>query len=398
MDKKRSELLDELIKGLKDGNEFHELQDQLLKRGVETLLKAEMDAHLGYEKGGEPPSNNRRNGSSEKTLRTASGPQRIKVPRDREGSFDPVTVPKNKTMTEQLGDCVKLLYAKGMSNADIMDFMTATYGVKYSTTQISLITDALLKDMREWQDRPLQNRYAVVWIDAIHYKVRLDGRVVSKACMVVLGIDMEGRQDILALRIMETESAAGWATLLDELGSRGVEDILFLCSDNLKGLDKAVEATFPEAVRQVCIVHQVRTSLKFVGYKDRKAVVADIKRIYRATNEETARDALVEFSNKWAGKYDRAIKSWEDNWENLVAFLNYPAVIRKLIYTTNIIESFNSCLRKHTRNKKVFPTDDAALKSVYLAAMQIERKWKKKRSNWAQIHNQLFIFFKDRIV
>jgi len=398
MKKNTSELLDQLIKELEGKADFDQVRDQLLKRGVESLLKAEMTAHLGHHPGASPESENIRNGYSEKTIKTSQGTHRIKVPRDREGSFDPVTVPKHKTMSQTLEDCVQLLYAKEMSNADIIDFLEQTYGVKYSTSQVSIITNQLLEDIRRWQNRPLEDQYAVVWIDAIHYKIRHEGKVISKAGMIVLGIDMEGQQDVLSIYIVETESATAWSTILDDLKTRGVKDVLILCSDNLTGLQKAVEAIFPQSIHQICIVHQIRNSLKFVSYKDRKKLVADLKEIYRASNEETARQAFEIFKQNWNEKYPLAVRSWEKNWEHLTAFLEYPAQIRKLIYTTNIIESFNASLRKFTKNKKVFPTDDAALKSIYLAAQQIRKKWKKTRYNWGQIYNQLFIYFENRIL
>jgi len=398
MKKNTSELLDQLINQLEGKEDFEQIRDQLFKRGVESLLKAEMTAHLGYQSGASPESDNIRNGYSEKTIKTSQGNHRIKIPRDREGSFDPVTVPKHKTMGQTIEDCIQLLYAKGMSNADIIDFLEQTYGVKYSTSQVSIITNQLLEDIRRWQNRPLEDQYAVVWIDAIHYKIRHEGKVISKAGMIVLGIDMEGQQDVLSIYIVETESATAWSTILDDLKTRGVKDILILCSDNLTGLQKAVEAVFPKSIHQICIVHQIRNSLKFVSYKDRKKLVADLKEIYRAANEQTARQAFEIFKQNWNYKYPLAVKSWEKNWEHLTAFLEYPSEIRKLIYTTNIIESFNASLRKFTKNKKVFPTDDAALKSIYLAAQQIRKKWKKTRYNWGQIYNQLFIYFENRIL
>jgi transposase-like protein len=278
-----------------------------------------------------------------------------------------------------------------------MDFMDRTYGVKYSTSQISLITDHLLDDIRAWQNRPLDDQYAVIWIDAIHYKMRHEGKVASRACMLALGINMEGQQDLLSITIVNNESASEWMSILDSLKSRGVEDVLFICSDNLKGMDKAIEAIFPKTIRQICIVHQIRNSLKFVNYADRKKVAADIKQIYRALNEDEALTALENFKQKWGSKYKPAIKSWEDNWHNLAAFLAFPSEIRRLIYTTNIIESFNAGLRKYTKNKKSFPTDDAALKSIYLAAMAVQNKWQKKRHNWSVIYNQLYINFENRI-
>lgn len=398
MKQNTSELLNQLISQLENKEDFDQVRDQLMKRGVESLLKAEMTAHLGYNQGANPVSENIRNGYSEKTIKTSQGSHRIKVPRDREGNFDPVIIPKHKTMSQTLEDCVQLLYAKGMSNADVVDFLEQTYGVKYSPTQVSLITNQLLADIRLWQNRPLEDQYAVVWIDAIHYKIRHEGKVISKAGMIVLGINMEGQQDVLSIYIVENESATAWSTILDDLKTRGVKDILFLCSDNLTGLQKAVEAIFPKSVHQICIVHQIRNSLKYVSYKDRKKLVKDLKEIYRAANEKTAREAFEVFKKNWNDKYPLAVKSWENNWEHLTAFLEYPVEIRKLIYTTNIIESFNASLRKFTKNKKVFPTDDAALKSIYLAAQQIRKKWKKTRYNWGQIYNQLFIYFENRIL
>lgn len=398
MKEKTKELLDSLVSQIKNKQEFDELQDQLFKRGIQSLLNAELTAHLGHDKGHRPTHDNIRNGYSTKTLKTTSGDQQISIPRDRQGSFDPVIVPKHQTISSDLQECILLLYAKGMSNADIIDFVEHTYGVKYSTSQVSIITNSLLEDIAKWQQRPLNDQYAVVWIDAIHYKIRQDSQVISKACMIVLGIDMEGKQDILSISIVQTESAAAWANILDDLKSRGVKDIIFLCSDNLKGLDKAIEATYPKSIRQICIVHQIRNSMKYVSYKDRKAIIKDIKTIYQSSDEPTAKRALEHFKDKWGHKYMASVRSWEDNWDNLTAFLAYPKEIRKLIYTTNIIESFNASLRKFTKNKKVFPTDEAAIKSVYLAAQQIRRKWQKSRFGWAQIYNQFYIYFGNRII
>ncbi len=369
----------------------------MFRRGVEALLNAELTAHIGHEKGTKPASDNIRNGHSEKTLKTASGSTLIRVPRDRDSSFEPVIVPKHKTMHQELEDAIMMLYAKGMSTTDIVDFIEQTYGVKYSSSQVSIITNQLMDDIKEWQIRPLEDQYAVVWIDAIHYKIRHEGKVISKACMIVLGINMEGQQDILSMSIVENESAASWMNILDDLKTRGVRDIIFLCSDNLSGLEKSVEAIYPESIRQICIVHQIRNTMKYVSYKDRRAVMKDVKGIYQSSNEQLAKEAFDEFKANWGDKYQMAIKSWETNWDNLTAFLQYPQEIRKLIYTTNIIESFNASLRKYTRNKKVFPNDESALKSIYLAFQQIEKKWKKSRSGWGQIYNQLFINFEHRI-
>jgi transposase-like protein len=398
MNNKTDKLLDALIDQIEDGAEFEKVQEALKKRGIQSLLKAELSGHLGYAQGDKPVGTNKRNGFSEKTLKSSDGEMRIQIPRDREGSFDPVIVPKHKSISQKLADCVMLLYAKGMSNADIIDFIDHTYGVNYSTSQVSIITNSLIEDIKSWQQRPLEDQYAVIWIDAIHYKIRQENKVISKACMLVLGIDMSGKQDILSMSIVENESASAWSGILDDLRSRGVVDVLFMCSDNLTGLDKAVQASFPKSVHQICIVHQIRNSLKYVSYKDRKIIMKDIKAIYQASNPEMAMEAFEKFKENWNSKYPLSVRSWENNWDKLTAFLNFPLEIRKLIYTTNIIESFNASLRKFTKNKKVFPTDEAAKKSVYLAIMQITKKWKKTRYGWATIYNQLYLYFEDRIL
>ncbi len=356
-----------------------------------------MTAHLGHKKAALSQTGNVRNAHSQKTLKTPTGDQLISVPRDRQGSFEPVTVPKHGTMAKELHDCILLLYAKGMGNADITDFVGRTYGVEYSTSQVSVITNSLLSDIAQWHRRPLEDVYAIVWMDAIHYKIRHEGKVISKACMVTLGVDLSDQQDILSHDIVGTEKASEWMAILEGLRQRGVADIFFLCSDNLKGLDKAMEAICPKSIRQICIVHQVRNSLKYFAHKERRKMAADIKETYRASNQTAAKDAFNEFKAKWHTKYAKAVESWEKNWDNLTAFLEYPQEIRKLIYTTNIIESFNASLRKYTRNKKVFPNDDSAIKSIYLAAMAIKKKWHKFRFNWPQIQNQLYIHFKNRI-
>jgi len=397
MDDKTNQLLDSLINEIKDKNSLDLIRDQLFKRGVQTLLKAELDTHLGYSKGDKPINNNQRNGYTPKTLKTSIGDVPIQVPRDRAGTFEPVIIPKHKTMSQEIEQIMLSLYAKGMSNADIIDFIESTYGVAYSTSEVSVITNSLLEDIKSWQNRPLDDIYPIIWIDAIHYKIRQDGTVRSKAAMIILGVSLEGQQDILSIHIMETESASGWMEMLTDLKSRGVRDIFILCSDNLSGLDKAIEAVYPKSIRQICIVHQIRNSLKIVSYKDRKAIMKDIKAIYKADNIKMAEQALQEFSDRWSNKYKKAVDSWKDNWDNLTAFLSFPHEIRKIIYTTNIIESFNASLRKYTKNKKSFPNDNAALKSIYLAAMAIRKKWEKSRFGWAQIYNQLHIHFQNRI-
>lgn len=398
MNKETEKLLDQLVSQLGDKADLLKVQELLFKRGVEALLKSELTVHLGHEpneKGSEKKTNTR-NGHSPKTLKTQSGEVLIQVPRDRAGTFDPVTVQKHKKMSEDIEEAILLLYAKGMSTNDISDFIERTYGVNYSKSSISLITESLLADIHEWQNRPLEDLYPIVWIDGIHYKIRENGQVKSKACLIILGINKEGQQDILGLQIYESESASVWMQMFENMRQRGVKDILYLCSDNLKGLDQAVEAVFPQSIRQVCIVHQIRNSIKCVSYNDRRPIIKDIKLIYKADTEEQALKALEDFKEKWGHKYQLVIKSWETNWSNLAPFLSAPAEIRRLIYTTNIIESFNSSLRKYTKNKKVFPNDDAAVKSIYLAAMQIREKWQKQRYAWPQILNQFVILFPER--
>jgi putative transposase len=398
MDTQINILLDSLVDQIKDPKQLEAVKEQLYKRAIQSLLSAEMEVHLGYAHGEKPLGDNLRNGFSQKTLQTTGGEITIDVPRDRKASFEPTIVPKHRTMNESLEQTVLLLYAKGMSTSDIVDFMDRTYGVKYSTSQVSILTNRLLDEIRDWQKRPLDTQYAVVWLDAIHYKIRQENKVVSKAAMLVIGINMEGVQDLLGIYIVENESSSEWSKIMTDIQQRGIEDVLFMCSDNLTGIQKAVESIFPKTVHQICIVHQVRNTFKYVSHKDKKEVVKDMKTIYQADNIQMAEEALEIFKSKWQTKYSIAVNSWVTNWDALTAFLQYPKEIRKLIYTTNVIESFNSNLRKYTQNKKVFPNDDSALKSIWLAMQQINPKWQKKRFNWSQIYNQLYIYFENRIL
>lgn len=398
MDKK-NQLLEDLIKEIKTKEEFEVIKDQLFKRGIESLLSAELTAHLGYPKHEKAQQRrpNSRNGSTPKTIKTSQGELDIEVPRDRAGEFDPVTIPKHSRISQQLEEDILQLYAKGMSTHDISDHMHQRYGIQYTASAISTITNQLLEDINQWQDRPLESMYPIVWLDAIRYKVKLDSRVVNKAILVVIGLKMDGKKDVLGLWVYENESSAFWLEVLNELKVRGVDDILIVSSDNLKGLTEAIIAAFPKAVTQICVVHQIRNSLKHVSYKDRKALINDLKMIYQAPTEQAARTAFDHFKSTWNSKYGYAVKSWEANWENLTHFLNFPPEIRKIIYTTNVIESFNSVLRKFTRNKKQFPHDDAVRKSVWLAVQQITRKWTMQMRNWGLILNQLTILFPERI-
>lgn len=398
MDKKK-QLLEELIKEIKTKEEFDTIKDQLFKRGIESLLNAEMTAQLGYQKHekAEERRSNSRNGTTSKTVKTSDGELQIDVPRDRNGEFEPVTIPKHSRMSQQLEDVILQLYAKGMSTHDISDHMHQVYGIQYTASAISTLTNQLLEDISEWQNRPLEFLYPFIWIDAIRYKVKHDSRIVNKAILVVIGLKPDGRKDVLGLWVYENESSAFWLEVLNELKVRGVEDVLFVSSDNLKGLTTAIAAAFPQAVTQICIVHQIRNSLKHVSYKDRKALLMDLKKIYQAKNEQVARESFDQFKAIWNSKYGYAVKSWETNWENLTHFLSFSPEIRKIIYTTNVIESFNALLRKFTRNKKQFPHDDAVLKSVWLAVQQISRKWTMPVRDWGLIVNQLCIQFPERM-
>jgi putative transposase len=398
MDRK-NELLEELIKEIKSKEEFYAIKDQLFKRGIETLLNAEMTLHLGYPKNQKATERraNSRNGTTPKVVKTSEGEVQVDIPRDRSGDFDPITVPKHSRMSQQLEEVIMQLYAKGMSTHDISDHMYQVYGIQYTASAISTITNQLLEDISQWQNRPLESLYPVIWLDAIRYKVKQDSRIVNKAILVVIGLKMDGKKEVLGLWVYETESSAFWLEVLSELKARGVQDVLIVSSDNLKGLTEAIKAAFPNAVTQICIVHQIRNSLKHVSYKDRKALLMDLKRIYQAPGEQAAREALDHFKSMWNSKYGYAVKSWESNWENLTHFLNFPPEVRKIIYTTNVIESFNSMLRKFTRNKKQFPNNDSVLKSVWLAVQQISRKWTMQMKDWGLIINQLTILFPERV-
>jgi transposase-like protein len=358
MDKeKQIKLIEELLAGVKAQQEFDDLTEELKKRGIESLLSAELTEHLGYQKHqkGRSRRSNTRNGTSPKTVKTANGAFLIDAPRDRDGSFDPITLPKHKRMSRKLEEVILHLYAKGMSTQDITDHMEELYGVRYSTSAISSITNQLLADIQAWQSRPLESMYPIMWLDAIRYKVRHENRIINKAILVVIGLKIDGKKEVLGLWVYQSESAAFWLEVLNDLKTRGVEDILIVASDNLKGLTDAISSIFPLAITQICIVHQIRNSLKHVSWKDRKSLLGDLKKIYQAVDVKSAEAALASFREKWDYKYGYITKSWEKNWDNLTHFLAFPQEIRRIIYTTNVIESFNAVLRKFTKKQKGFP-------------------------------------------
>lgn len=367
---------------------------------IQEMMEAELETHLGYEKHSkhEKETGNRRNGSSSKTLRSSEyGEVPISIPRDRNGAFEPQVVKKNQTSLAGLEERIIGMYAKGMTTRDIEDHFNDLYGAEVSPTLISNVTNKILPLVKEWQNRPLEALYPIIFMDAIHFKVRHEGRIQSKAAYVVLGVTIEGYKDVLGIWIGESESSKFWLMVLNELKNRGVQDILIACTDNLNGFSEAIQATFPQTEIQKCVVHQIRNSIRFVGYKDLKAVTADLKPIYKASTEELALEALSEFDEKWGKKYPIITKSWMDNWTELATFFKYPAELRRIIYTTNVIEGFNRQLRKPTKAKSVFPSDDSLMKMLYLVTMDVTKKWTMKVQNWGQILSQFVIFFEDRV-
>ena len=389
---------DEALKKIKSQSELDDFFSDLYKQAVEGMLKAEMDEHLGYEKHQvqDKPGDNSRNGFSKKTLKTNIGDIPLDVPRDRESSFDPVVVPKHQRMSARIEQAIITLYSRGMSTRDIEATVKEIYGVELSEGSVSNITNTIVENIKEWQQRPLEEVYFVVWMDGIVIKVRHNGKVQGKTIYLIIGLRKDGLKEVLGMWISETESASFWMNVLTDLKARGVEDILIACTENLAGIRQAINAVFPEAVTQLCVVHQIRNSSRYVVWKERKQFIADLKLVYGAINKEAAYDALQEFEKKWGSKYGYAIKSWKDNWEELTAYFDYPMEIRKIIYTTNAIESLNSSIRKYTKTKTVFPDDQSAMKAVYLAINNIQQKWTMPIRSWGIIINQFIIKFGDR--
>ncbi len=370
---------------------------ELTKNLFERALKAEMDEHLGYSRYGRGETENSRNGVGKKSLITEGGVLELEVPRDRNAEFSPVLVPKRQTRIDGLDQKILSLYAKGMSVSDIKMQIQELYGAEISESLISRVTDNIMDEVRSWQHRPLEAIYAIVYFDALVVKVRQDKRIINKAVYVALGIDLTGRKDILGLWISENEGAKFWLNNFTEMKNRGLKDILIACSDNLTGMSEAISAVYPETEHQLCIVHQIRNSLAYVSYKDRKKVAADLKLVYGSVTEEEALSALSDFDQKWGKQYPHIAKSWQNNWGNLVVFLQYPEVIRRIIYTTNAIEGLNSQLRKVTNNKRVFPSDDSVFKSLYLTIDYITRKWSMPIQNWGEAMAHFLIKFEGRI-
>ena len=398
----RREKIRELLQtsGISSMEDIQNLFKETIAEFMENGLDAELDDELGYTKYDykNKSTDNSRNGHSSKTLRTSFGDVEVSVPRDRKGEFNPLLLKKNQTsISQDIEEKILSMYAKGMTTSDIEEHIRDIYGVEVSDTTVSRITDKILPIAREWQQRPLEAIYAVVFMDAIHYHVRSEGRIIKKAVYIAIGINLDGRKDVLGMWVGENESAKFWATVLNGLKNRGVEDIFIACTDNLTGFSSAIEAVFPKTEIQNCIIHQLRNSSKYVSYKDLKALMADLKAVYAAVDEETALNALDVFAEHWDKKYPKISQSWRDNWANLSTYFKFPQEVRRLIYTTNAIEGFNRQLRKVTKSKSVFPTDDSLLKMLYLAMMDITKKWTGRRQDWSKIYAQLTIFFEERL-
>jgi putative transposase len=387
------------FKQFKDKDSFQEYFNSIFKHGIEEMLKGEMDEHLGYHKHTTEGYNsgNSRNGTFPKTISTESvGDVLLNIPRDRNGEFEPRIIPKGETISVKIQDAIIGMYSRGMTTSDVRKQIEDMYGLEISETTVSNITERIMDSAKEWQQRALEPVYFAVWMDGIVIKIREDKKVINKCVHIVIGLKPDGIKEVLGFWIEKNESASFWMTVLTELKARGVEDILIACTDNLKGFTQAISAVFPEAITQLCIVHQIRNSCKFVVWKDRREFCKDLKEVYTAINKEIASEELHTFKAKWQDKYKYAITSWEENWDNLSNYFQYPLELRKIIYTTNTIENLNRGIRKYTKTKTQFPNENAATKSIYLSIQNIEEAWKKPIANWGLILHQYLIIFENR--
>ena len=370
---------------------------QLVQQTLQEALEAELEDFLGYPKHGKAPADNARNGYSEKAVSTDSGEIDLKVPRDRKSDFAPQLIRKRQTVLDDLEDKIVAMYAKGMTTRDIQDILGDMYGATLSPSLISRLTDRVLPRLEEWLSRPLKSVYALLWFDCIFYAVRDEGKVQQKAIYVVIGLGLDGRKELLGFWIERTESKGFWLGVLNDLKARGVRDALIFSVDGLAGIEEAIRAAYPKADVQRCVVHQIRNSLRYVSWKDRKELAGDLKAVYGAPTLPEAEAQMQRFEERWLRQYPHVVKSWRTNWDTLTTFFRYPVEIRRVMYTTNIIESVNSKFRKVTAARRLFPTDEALLKSLYMAALELERKWSKPIKNWAIIYAQLVLLFEDRL-
>lgn len=388
----RQQAIDRMLAGDKELTGKDGVLAPLLKDLLDAALSGEMQAHV------EQNRPNRRNGSKAKIIKTTHGPVSVEMPRDRDASFEPKLVGKRQTtLGEGLDNRILSLYSKGMSYEDIQEHLEDLYGLEISTGQLTAITDKILPIIEQWRNRSLEPVYAFVWLDAVYFKVRQDGKVVSKAAYNVLAVDLQGRKDLLGIYIGDAESARFWLSVLMDLQNRGVRDLLITSIDNLTGFGDAIESVFPKADVQLCLVHQVRSSLRYVTSKDQKEVVADLKPIYQAANLPGAEQKLADFTAKWEKKYPLVVESWQRNWLRLTRFFEYPAAIRKVVYTTNTVEGFHRQIRCVTKSKGAFPSETALLKVLYLTTQRIIESWTMPLANWSLTVQQLAILFGDRV-
>lgn len=398
----KDELLDELLKEYKNPEDLigkDGILKQLTKRLVEKAMESELTHHLGYEKNSPAGNNtgNSRNGKTSKNIKGDFGEVPIDVPRDRTGAFQPQIIKKNQTRFDGFDDKIISMYARGMTTRDIQAHLQDIYGVEVSPDLVSTVTDSVINEVKEWQNRPLEEIYPVLYLDATILKVRSEGRIINKSAYLALGITLAGTKDVLGIWLEQNEGAKFWMKIMTELKNRGVQDIYIACVDGLKGFPEAIEALFPKTEVQLCIVHMIRNSLRFVSWKDRKSVAADLKAVYQAVTEEQAQMRLSEFARKWDTKYPTISKSWTANWPRLIPFFAYPEDIRRIIYTTNAIESLNYSLKKTIKNRASFPNDEAAVKLLYLSLKNIMKKWTMPVRNWGSALNQFAVLYGDRM-
>ena len=385
---------------IKSGNDVNSIMRDMMSVLLEGALDEELNEELGYSKYDyrNKETDNSRNGHSRKTMRTSYGDMDIAIPRDRKGEYEPQLIPKyQNTVTQDMEEKIISMYAKGMTTGDIEAHLKELYDLDISDSTISRITDKIMPLVKEWQERPLQEIYAVVYMDAIHYHVRSEGRIVKRAVYIALGIDMDGKKDVIGMYVGENEGAKFWLSIINGLKNRGVQDILIACVDGLNGFPQAIEAVYPKTEIQQCIIHQIRNTTNYVSYKDLKKLMADLKMVYAAPDEAAALEELESFGEKWNSKYPKIYKSWSEHWATLSTYFKYPNEVRKLIYTTNAIEGFNRQLRKVTKSRTVFPSDDSLLKMLYLATMDITKKRTGRRRDWSRIRAQLEIYFEERL-
>lgn len=395
----------EQIRQIIADNNFTNVADvyEYLKEGfkdiLQELMEAEMDATLGYGKNkkGDVISTNKRNGYSTKTLKSQYGEFPIEIPRDRNGEFEPKLIPKYQRDISGIEEKVISLYARGMSTRDIHDQLQDLYGIELSAEMVSKITDKLLPEIKEWQSRPLNPVYPFVFMDCIHYKIREDGRILSRAAYVIMGVTVDGYKDILSITVGANETSKFWLGMLNDLKNRGIKDVLFFCVDGLAGFKEAIHAVFPEAQIQRCVIHMLRNSFKYVSYKDLKKFASDFKNVYNASTETAALAELETIKETWGKKYPYAISNWENNWEDVSGFFQFSDEIRRIMYTTNIIEGLNRQYRKVTKSKSVFPSDSSLEKMLYLASGNITKKWTQRYRNWDQVLSQLIILYNERL-